>query len=93
MSDQQIEISHRTRAILRAISQGRVQVTLSCEPDVFIDGLAFSDQAAARALVHAGLLRASRPGRIGERGPATLTDAGLRVLDPAERREPQDSIA
>lgn len=86
------ELSHRARAILRATYSGRVQVSLSCEPDIFIDGLAFSDQPAARTLVHAGLLRASRPGRIGERVPARLTNAGHSVLDDADA-QPQGSIA
>lgn len=86
------KLSHRARAILRATHSGRVQVSLSCEPDVFIDGLAFSDQPTARTLVHAGLLRASRPGRIGERVPARLTDAGHTVLHDADL-QPQGSIA
>lgn len=87
-SYQHIELSHRAVAILRATANGRVRVSLSCEPDLFIDGLAFSDQAAARALVHAGLLRASRPGRIGERVPANLTSDGYTALhhvDPQSR--------
>jgi len=50
------------------------------EPDVFVDGLACCDQPRARALVHAGLLRATRPGRIGERVPAVLTEAGYSIL-------------
>lgn len=86
------KLSHRARAILRATHSGRVQVSLSCEPDVFIDGLAFSDQPTARALVHAGLLMASRPGRIGERVPARLTDEGYSVLHDADL-QPQGSIA
>ncbi|MGH3516375.1 MAG: hypothetical protein ACRDQ7_02955 [Haloechinothrix sp.] len=77
------ELSHRALAILRATADGRVQVSLSCEPDLFIDGLAFSDQPTARRLVHAGLLRASRPGRIGERAPAKLTTEGYTVLHDA----------
>lgn len=91
-SYQSTELTHRARAILRATSTGRVQVSLSCEPDVFIDGLAFSDQPTARTLVHAGLLMASRPGRIGERVPARLTDEGYSVLHDADL-QPQGSIA
>ncbi|MGH3451580.1 MAG: hypothetical protein ACRDQW_12820 [Haloechinothrix sp.] len=86
------QLSHRARAILRATGSGRVQVSLSCEPDVFIDGLPFSDQPAGRALVHAGLLRASRPGQIGERVPARLTDQGCSVLHDADL-QPQGSVA
>jgi hypothetical protein len=80
------ELSHRALAVLRAARTGRVQVSLSCEPDMFVDGLALSDQATAHALVHAGLVHATRPGRIGERVPAKLTSAGYTVLDNADPR-------
>jgi hypothetical protein len=79
-----LELSSRARAILRATWHGRVQVSLSCEPDIFVDGLVFSDQPAARALVHAGLLRATRQGQIGDRVPAKLTSEGYTVLSHAD---------
>ena len=78
------ELTHRAIAVLRATGCVRVHVSLSCEPDVFIDGLAFSDQPGARALVHAGLISPARPGRIGERVPARLTDTGRGVLANAD---------
>jgi|SRR6266540_3757697 hypothetical protein len=75
-----LELTHRAFAVLRAARAGRVHMSLGCEPDVFVDGLACCDQPRARALVHAGLLRATRPGRIGERVPAVLTEAGYSIL-------------
>ncbi|MEU0528857.1 hypothetical protein [Amycolatopsis tolypomycina] len=77
------QLTHRAHAILRATACGRVHVSLSCEPDVFVDGLAFSDQPGARALIHAGLISPARPGRIGEQVPARLTGTGRGVLAAA----------
>lgn len=69
-------------AVLRATRCGRVQVSLSSEPDFLVDGLAFCGQPSARALVHAGLVR---PGRIGDFVPATLTNTGHVVLADADQ--------
>jgi hypothetical protein len=71
------QLSHRARAILRAIAAGRVQMSHSCEPDLFIDGVACCDQVTAHALAHGGYLR---PARSGDRVPAELTDAGRAAL-------------
>lgn len=79
MSTQQghsFELNFRMRAILRAVASGRAQLSLSCEPDMFVDGLACSDQMSAHVLFHAGLIRPVRPGHIGERVPAALTGDG-----------------
>jgi hypothetical protein len=78
------ELTHRAHAILRATAGGRVRVSLSCEPDIFVDGLVFTDQPGARALIHAGLIIPARPGRIGEQVPARLTDTGYGVLADAD---------
>lgn len=51
-------------------------MSLSCEPDLFVDGLQCCDQQVAHDLARAGLLRPVRPGRIGERVPAVLTGRG-----------------
>lgn len=83
-----LELTHRDLAILRATACGRVRVSLSCEPDIFVDGLAFSDQPGARALIHAGMIRPTRPGRIGEQVPARLTDTGGSVLANANLGAP-----
>lgn len=73
-------LSHRALSILRAARGGRAQISLSCEPDMFVDGLACSDQHTARRLFHTGLVYPSRPGRIGERVEASLTSAGHSLL-------------
>ena len=67
-------------AILRAVATGRAEVTCSCEPDLYVDGLPCCNQLIVHQLAHAGYLAASRPGHVGQRVPATLTDTGLRVL-------------
>lgn len=78
-------INCRIVAMLRAVSAGRAELSLSSEPDLFVDGLACSDQPAAHTLVRTGLIRAARPGRFGEHVPAILTSQGravLRTIDP-----------
>nr|WP_166459791.1 hypothetical protein [Amycolatopsis pithecellobii] len=72
--------THRVLAILRAVASGGAEMTCSCEPDLFIDGLACCDQATARFLAHSGLIQASRPGAIGQRVPVRLTAAGHAAL-------------
>jgi hypothetical protein len=69
--------SGRPRSFLRAVAAGRAVLTVSSEPDLFIDGLSCGDQPLAHHLVHQGLLAPCRPGCPGERVPATLTPAGL----------------
>ncbi|NIH84067.1 hypothetical protein [Amycolatopsis granulosa] len=76
------ELSHRARAMLRAVAQGRAVMSSSCEPDLFIDGVACCDQMTAHALAHGGYIRpATEDGE--RRVPAVLTDAGRAVLAPA----------
>lgn len=69
--------SHRAVSMLRAVRAGRAHLLLGCEPGLFVDGLPCCDQFATGALVREGLVRAERPGRIGELVPAVLTPAGL----------------
>ncbi|GAA4531596.1 hypothetical protein GCM10023192_22100 [Amycolatopsis samaneae] len=66
--------------MLSAVAAGRALVSLSCEPDLFVDGLPCSDQETAHRLAHAGLIRPARTGRIGDRVPAALTRAGRAAL-------------
>lgn len=73
-------LSQRALAILRAAAGGRAEMTCSCEPDLFIDGLACCDQVTARLLAHLRLIGPARPGPIGVRVPVRLTDAGRRML-------------
>jgi hypothetical protein len=74
------ELNHRERAVLTAAESGRVELTCSCEPDLYIDGICFCDQATGHALVHRGLLRREPDGRPGERALAALTSAGHLAL-------------
>jgi hypothetical protein len=67
-------------ALLRAVAEGRAEITASCEPDLFIDGLSCGDQYTAHLLAHAGLIRPARPTEIGERVRAELTSTGHAVF-------------
>ena len=73
-------LTGRDRAILRAVAAGRAEVTVSCEPDLLIDGLNCCDQAAVHGLCHAGLICPATLGRAGARVPAVLTSAGAAAL-------------
>jgi len=66
--------------MLRAVAGGRAELTTSCEPDLYVDGLCCCDHAAAAELVRAGLVRAATPAGISGRAPAGLTDAGRLAL-------------
>jgi hypothetical protein len=67
-------------AILRAVAAGRVEITCSCEPNLFVDGLVFCDQYAARLLVHNDLIQQATPGLVGRRVPARLTAAAYSAI-------------
>lgn len=71
------ELSYRAMAILRAVAEGRAQMSRSRVPDLFIDGVACCDQVTAGALALDGFIR---PSRLGDRVPAELTEAGHAVL-------------
>lgn len=71
-------------SMLRAVAAGRGELSVSSEPDLFVDGLACSDQPTAHALVRAGLIRSARPGGFGVRVPAVLCDPGEVFLRAAE---------
>jgi hypothetical protein len=74
-------LSFRDRAILRAVAVGTAQLSVSSEPDLFVDGRCCSDQVAARRLAHAGLIAAVAPAaHPGQRVPAELTPAGHHEL-------------
>ncbi|QFU93170.1 hypothetical protein [Amycolatopsis sp. YIM 10] len=74
------ELSHRERAILRAVGRGRAETTCSSEPDLFVDGLACCHQNTVRELAHRGLFTAAAAGARGCRVPAKLTAAGYRAI-------------
>lgn len=71
------QLNYRERATLRAVARGTAELTCSCEPDLFIDGLAFCDQSTAHGLVRRGLITPTHPGKHGERVTAQLTEAGM----------------
>lgn len=73
-------ISGRGLAMLRAVSDGRAELSCSCEPDLYIDGLGCCDQYTAHRLARDGLIRPAVRGAIGERVRAELTVAGRAVL-------------
>lgn len=70
----------RVRAMLLAVAEGRAEITLGREPDLYVDGLPCSDQCTAHAMARDGLIRPTRPGLIGQRVPAALTAAGEATL-------------
>lgn len=84
MDDKSIITLPRVRAILRAVAAGRVHITCSSEPDMYIDGLPHCDQFIAHDIARFGLIQPTRPGLLGQRVPARLTAKGLAVL--AEKR-------
>jgi hypothetical protein len=76
-----IELNHRERATLAAVAAGRAQISCSCEPDLFVDGLSCCDQGAVRRLARLGLLEPGSAGQHGDRVPAVLTAAGMVALN------------
>jgi hypothetical protein len=72
-------LSHRDRAVLRAVRAGRCQVSGSAAALLVIDGVGCSDQFVASRLVQAGLI--ARPGP--RPAPAHLTASGLALLQEA----------
>lgn len=73
-------LGSRSLAMLRAIAHGRAEVSLSCEPDLFVDGMPCCDQFTAHQLSHAGLVQPARLGLIGQRVPARLSPAGRSIV-------------
>jgi hypothetical protein len=66
--------------MLTAVAAGRAEVTGGTEPDLYVDGLPCCDRMATHDLVHAGLLRPTRPTSFGLRVCAELTDDGRAAL-------------
>jgi hypothetical protein len=75
-----IPLSHRDRAILRAVAGGTAELLGGSEPDLLLDGRCCCDQMAARRLAHAGLIAGATPASVGQRVPARLTAAGREEL-------------
>jgi hypothetical protein len=70
----------RHRAYLRAVAEGRAEMTRSRVPDLYIDGLACCDQHTAHDLAENRLIAPAQPGERGARVVAALTDAGTAAL-------------
>ncbi|SEQ44540.1 hypothetical protein SAMN05216188_10363 [Lentzea xinjiangensis] len=66
-------LTHRDRAVLRAVADGRCEITGS---SLLVDGLCCADQFVGPRLTSAGLISACP-------GPAALTSAGYEVLSAA----------
>ncbi|MGW4485189.1 hypothetical protein ACWEOE_15290 [Amycolatopsis sp. NPDC004368] len=79
------ELNHRERATLGAVASGRAEISCSCEPDLFVDGLSCCDQATTRRLVRRGFIEAAVEGPCGGRVPAVLTAAGMVALNESPR--------
>jgi len=86
MAERTVDLNQRERATLRAVGLGRAEITCSCEPDLFIDGLACCDQFTAHRLARLAMVVPLRAGRPGERVPAVLTASARAALGlPADR--------
>lgn len=68
------DLSHRDRAVLRAVAAGRC--TVSTIGVLAVDGLGCCDQFVGRRLANAGLIDAGP-------GPAHLTASGRALLEAA----------
>jgi hypothetical protein len=78
--DTALPLQGRHRAYLRAVAAGRAEMTCSCTPDLFIDGLACCDQYTAHQLTTTGLITPTSTGRPGHRVAAALTTDGTAAL-------------
>ncbi len=70
------ELSHRDRAVLRAVAAGRCVVSEDIGMSLLIDGRYCSDQFAGVRLSSAGLIAAS----VSRPGLAKLTPSGRTLL-------------
>ena len=73
-------LSRRAVAMLRAVADNRAEMTVSCEPDLRVDGLLCCDQTTAHELAHADLIHPACPGRCGQWVRAVPTAAGASLL-------------
>ena len=72
-------LSHRDRAVLRAIRAGRCQVSGRAATLLVIDGVGCSDLFVASRLVQAGLIASHGP----RPAPARQTASGIALLEEA----------
>jgi hypothetical protein len=74
-----MDTNRRVLAMLRAVAEGRAEVTCSCEPDLYIDGVCVCDQFTAHEISRS-LIRPALIAAIGQRVWAELTADGISVL-------------
>jgi hypothetical protein len=74
------QLSHRDRAILRAVAAGTAELIGGAHPDLLVGGRCCSDQMAAHRLARAGLITGAGPAVPGRRVPALLTPLGRQEL-------------
>ncbi|MCP2257847.1 hypothetical protein LX15_001533 [Streptoalloteichus tenebrarius] len=72
-------LNRRHLALLRAVADGRAEVTCSCAPDLRVDGF-WCDHTAANDLVRSGLIRPVRSAPVGQLVPAEITAPGREAL-------------
>lgn len=74
-------LSHRDRAVLRAVAAGRCEISGGVGAWLAVDGLACCDQLVGPRLIRAGLIEAVATGTAS--APARLTASGLASLEAA----------
>ena len=75
-----IALYGRHRAYLRAVRDGRVEMTCGICPDLYVDGLVACDQITAHQLTEAHLICPVSAAPLGQRVPATLTAEGSAAM-------------
>lgn len=73
-------LTHRDRAILRAVAGGTAELIGGAQHDLLVDGRCCCDQMAAHRLAKAGLIAGVGPAALGQRVAARLTSAGHQEL-------------
>lgn len=71
-------LSHRDRAVLRAVAAGRCEFSGDTDGALVVDGRFLADQFTGPRLTSAGLIDSHR-----HAGPATLTATGRAMLEAA----------
>ncbi|WP_051792093.1 hypothetical protein [Amycolatopsis jejuensis] len=72
-------LNHREHAILRAVAAGRAEILIGPAPDLAVDG-GWCDHSAVTRLVDGGWICPVRPGVLGDRVPARLSEAARHAL-------------
>lgn len=75
-----MDMNRRVLRMLQAVAEGRAEMTCSCEPDLYVDGMCVCDQFTAHNLAGAGLIRPMTEAPLGQRVRATLSDTGRSAL-------------